>query len=520
MENALLHDGLDYWARQIPDKVAFVLDGDESVTYGRMSRWSGAAAARLQAAGLKPGDLVGISGANSMAWIAGAFAILKAGGTLVPLNERFVADEFAHLIRTTSPSLILADGPRRTILEQLADVPPIVAMESLADLMDSDPPAGWRPVRLSSDGLAEIIFTSGTTSLPKGVMISHAQLLSKYFEMRLTFPDMGSPDLSNLMCLGLQSGLGTTWGYLFTTLNGGVMSLMRRFDPALALRELVERRVTMMSGVPLLFEQIARQPGFADADLSALRIAILGGAPIPPPLLDTWRQKGVVLRSMYGLTEGGNYVTVASEEEVREGRTSCGRPVLFTRVRLLRADGSECAVGEAGEIHVKGPGMMVGYWQNREATEKAFVDGWLKTGDIGLFEAEGRLSFVDRAKDMVITGGFNVSPSEVEAVIGRLPGVREVGVFPLPDERFGEVPAAYVQHDGSLDQQAVFDHCRALLAGFKLPRYIILGEDPLPRTPAGKPDKRALAASYADARTRFAKHLSRTEMANGTEATA
>lgn len=512
MMNALLHDGLAHWARETPDKPAFILDGVESLTYAQAARWSDAVSARLQAEGVRPGDNVAIIGANSLVWIICAFAILKAGAVIVPFNERFVAGELDHLVRMTTPRLILSDEARRAHFAPSPQMPPILAMEEMEALREAAAPPGWSEVRVSSDSLAQIIFTSGTTSLPKGVMISHAQLLSKYFEMRLTLPAMGSPDLSMLMCVGLQSGLGTAWGYLFTALNGGVMSFMRRFDAALALDELVRRRVTLMPGFPLLFEQISQQPGFASADLSALRIAIVGGTRVPAHVLETWRAKGVALRSMYGLTEGGNYVTVAGADEVDAGQVSCGPPVLFTRLRLLREDGGLCAMDEPGEIYVKGPGMMVGYWRNPEARAQCMVDGWLRTGDIGVVDARGRLSFVDRAKDMVITGGFNVSPSEVEAVIAMLPGVLEVGVFAIADGKFGEVPAACIRHDGSLAQQAVFEHCRTRLAGFKLPRYIILVEEALPRTANGKLDKRGLAARYADAPERLCKHLSRTEL--------
>jgi len=196
---------------------------------------------------------------------------------------------------------------------------------------------------------------------------------------------------------------------------------------------------------------------------------------------------------------------MGSETEAREGRHTCGRGLPFTRFRLVRPDGADCAANEPGEVWVKGPGMMVGYWRNPEATAEAVVDGWLRTGDLAVLDDEGYFAFVDRSKDMIITGGFNVSPSEVEAVISGFPGVLEVAVFSVPDERFGEVPAACAYALEPLSAERVFEHCKQHLAGYKLPRYVILAEAPLPRMASSKIDKKMLVARYADAPRRFAK---------------
>jgi fatty-acyl-CoA synthase len=232
-------------------------------------------------------------------------------------------------------------------------------------------------------------------------------------------------------------------------------------------------------------------------------MGITGGTRVPPAVLTTWRDKGVLLRQMYGLTEVGNYCTMGSEREVRENRQSCGRQMIFTQLKIVRPDGTQCDVGEAGEIRAKGPGMMVGYWKNPEATAAAFEDGWLKTGDRGFLDAEGYLTFVDRQKDMIITGGFNVSPSEVENVIADFGGIDEVAVIPVPDAKFGETPAACIHAAAPVDAQALFAHCKGRLAGFKLPRYIIASDDRLPRNSNAKIDKKLLVARYADAPERF-----------------
>lgn len=504
MKNALLHDGLAWWAREQPDRTAIVLDHSETLSYGELACWSDGVAEHLQARGVQPGDNVAICGANCIDWVVGAFGILKAGAVIVPLNERFVRDEFAYLIDVTEPAAIIADASRKTTLEPLAAGRYLLPMETIADFRGGAH-SDWKSPRVGADALAQIIFTSGTTGRPKGVMISHGQLLSKYFEMRLMNPTFGSPDVRQLMTVSLQSGVGTTWGYLFTTTNGGVFCFMRKFEAGLALRTLVEHRISCLTTFPLVLEQIAARDEFHEADLSQLSFAVTGGTRVPAEIVTIWRRKGVLLRQMYGLTEVGNYVTIASDREVLADSRSCGRAMIFTELKIVRPDGSECAANEPGEIVARGPGMMVGYWRNPEATQAMIVDGWLHTGDLGVLDDEGYLTFVDRAKDMIISSGFNVAPSEVEAVISQLPGIVEVAVIAVPDRKFGEVPAACIHVDKALDTRQVFEHCKQHLAGYKLPRYVIDHGGPLPRITNGKINKRTLRDDYANAPERFEK---------------
>lgn len=498
---AFLHDGLDFWAGRAPDKAALILDGTETLSYRELARWSDGIAARLQETGLKSGERVGLLGGNSFAWVAAAFGALKAGGVIVPLNERFVPAEIGGLAASAGLATIIYEDSRE---DQLAAVPARISRMRFSNLAEArqGAPAGWRRVQLPADAIAQIIFTSGTTNAPKGVLISHERLLAKYAEMARMFPPFGTSHIRMLMAVGLQSGLGTTWGYLFTTSHGGTMAFLRRWDASRALGIIEREKITLMPGFPLLFEQMGHLPGFDAADLASLEMAIVGGARIPDSVLGRWRAKGVLLRSMYGLTEGGNYVSVATDAEVLEGRTSCGRQFLHTHVRIVDDRGQDCPAGEAGEIFVRGPGMMIGYLGNAEATEQSFSDGWLRTGDLGLIDAEGYLHYVDRLKDMIITGGFNVSPSEIENVIGELEGELETAVIAIADDKFGEVPAAVVVSGSGLAPSLVFSHCRQRLAGFKRPRYILVTHEALPRKASGKVDKQAL-------RSRFSRELHR-----------
>lgn len=504
MKNALLHDGLAWWARQEPERIALVFDDLQTLSYGALNRWSRGVAAHLQQQGVKPGDNVAIIGLNSIEWVAAAFGILKAGAVIVPMNERSVRNELLYLVEVTEPSAIIFDAPREDTIRSLPGSHYLLPMAQVEAFRDGAA-ADWREPRVSADALAQIIFTSGTTGRPKGVMIAHGQLLSKYFEMRLMLPTFGSPEVRQLMTVSLQSGLGTTWGYLFTTTNGGTFCFMRRFEPGLALRMLVEQRINYFSTFPLVLEKIGELPEFASADLAHISTAITGGTRVPAEILTKWRNKGVLLRQMYGITEGGNFVSIASDIEVREDRNSCGRSMVFTEIRIAREDGTPCDVDEPGEIQVRGPGMMVGYWRNPEATAETLIDGWVHTGDLGVLDAEGYLTFVDRMKDMIISSGFNVSPSEVEAVISQLPAMIEVAVISVPDAKFGEIPAACIHSSEPVDALRVFEHCKASLSGYKLPRYVIDHGEPLPRVTNGKINKRELRTLYADAPARFEK---------------
>jgi fatty-acyl-CoA synthase len=376
-------------------------------------------------------------------------------------------------------------------------------LETLTQYKDAAP-TDWKSVRVPTDALAMIIYTSGSTGKPKGVMVSHQRMLAQYMELALVEPSIG-PSMSQLMVLALQSGPGTMHGYLSTATHGGTFCFLRKFEPNLALQILVERKITWFANFPMIIEQIRRLPQFASADLSALACATSGGARLSADALAAYRAKGVLLRQMFGQSEALGYAIIGTIKEAQEGRWTCGRPMPFTKIRVVREDGSDCVAGEPGQILVKGPSTMVGYWRNPEATAQTVVDGWLHTGDLGVFDEDGYLAYVDRMKDIIKTGGFNVSPSEIESVISHIPNVIEVAVIAVPDEKYGETPAALVFATPALPHEKIYAHCRERLAGFKQPRYVIALDAPLPRLSSGKVNKMQLRADYADAPSRFQK---------------
>ena len=496
MHNGLLHDGVDYWARRMPDKHAVVLDDEPPLSYGELARRSDRAAALLQANGVIPGDRVGLAASNSIVWVVAAVAILKAGAIIAPFNDRLLGDELAYLASYSDPRIIVADSVRAALLTGSGVKVPILELDDL-DAVGLEVPKGWEAVRVPSSSVAMIIFTSGSTARPKGAMMSHGNYLAKYMEMHLLDQRLGG-DTRSLMPFGLHSSPGTPWGILFTTTIGGTLFCTRKYDAERTLRTLVEQRITFFIGVPMIYDQIAQLPEFRNADLSALTFARVGGASGTHDTPALWRDKGVSLRQLYGMTEVGGGSIIASEEEAAARPLSCGRGLAFSRFRIVGDDGIACEPGQPGHVLLRGPGMMTGYWRDSEATSDAVRDGWMHTGDIGVVDEEGYFTFVDRAKEMIKSGGFNISPSEIEAVLLEIEGVEEAAVFSVSDPKFSEVPCACIYAPAALDPQAIFEHCRRRLAGFKLPRYILPRPTPLPRLASEKIDRRLLKADIGD----------------------
>jgi fatty-acyl-CoA synthase len=495
---AQVTDPISWWAREMPDEPAIVFSGT-AVSYAELDGWLDRVATRYADAGIDVGDRVGVIGSNSLQWCAAALGALRAGAILVPLNMRLVADELADLVEGSEPTLVVAErGPVTETMERVAArAHPFDLLDlSFVDELRAGPAVAVRR-EVDPAQPAVIVYTSGTTAKPKGVIFSHITTLNFIAEWSLVEPDF-TRGMRLLMVLPIHGAPGTLWGMVHTLVHGGTFYLEPGFDPSNAVRKLVEHRITIFLGVPLLYEAMAATPEFDGADLSHLRVAHVGGARVAVPLLKTWQSKGVLLRQIYGLTEGGGSITVNPRALALERPEMCGRGGPFTRVKTVRPDCSTCAPGEEGEILMTGPAVTPGYWNNPEATKAAFVDGWLRTGDLGVIDEDGLLRMVDRLKDIIISGGINIAPSEIENTIAALDEVEEVAVIPVPDERFGETPAAIVKLRRPASVEKIIAHCNEHLASFKVPRYVVELETPLPRMASGKIAKRILKELLPD----------------------
>ncbi len=495
---------LHWWAKTKGEQTAIVVAG-EGLTYRELQDWSGRIARTIVERGIAKGERVGVLGPNSLAWPVAALGVLKAGAVLVPLNPRYKPAELRKVADDAGLSMVVAPDEFTSLVEDaraLGETFEVLTFSDIAPLRE-----GGRDdfrIDLEPDEPTALLFTSGSTGMSKGVVCTNRTLLNIVFEATLTEEGF-RPGSTSLLVLPLVFTPGLVWGLVMTTVLGGTLIVEKELEPNRAARLLGEHKVQAIFGVPLIFEAISRSPEFEKADLSSLRTAIVGGAAVAPALLKRWADKGVALRQIYGMTEAGGVATATLVAEAFDHPDSCGSGSIFTEIKVVREDGTEADPGEEGEILLRGPGVTPGYWNDPESTATALRDGWLHSGDLGTLDSEGRVKFVDRLKDLIITGGINISPVEIERVIGEIPGVQEVAVIAASDERFGETPAAIVTVADGVDEATIIEHCDRLMTDYKVPRYVVIRDEPLPRLPSGKLSKTAIRSEYKDVADRYDK---------------
>jgi fatty-acyl-CoA synthase len=481
-------------AAATPRLPAITFDG-HTTSYGELLDRIDRLAAELAAGGVGRGDRVGYLGLNDPMFLITLFAAARIGAVFVPLNYRLTTAELGYILADAGVHTLLADTGHAAVAD------PVLTEAGVRRALALSAVPGWEPLpdlianrgRLAapvhprSDEVAVIMYTSGTTGRPKGAMLTHGNLFWNNVNALLSF-DVSQDDVSLVAApLFHIGGLNVTT--LLTLQKGGQIVLMPAFDPGQALKLIAEYRVTTMFGVPAMFLFMSQVPEFAAADLSSVRFLICGGAPVPETLISRYGQRGIAFVQGYGLTETAPLALVLRTDEVSVKVGAAGHAVLpLSDVRLVDAENKPVAPGERGEICVRGPQVMAGYWHNREATD-AVIDagGWFHTGDIGQADQDGYVYVVDRLKDMVITGGENVYPAEVEAVLYHHPAIAEVAVLGTPHERWGEAVTAVVALNpgAALTLEELSAFARDQLAGYKIPLRLEF-VDALPRNPAGK----------------------------------
>ena len=489
---------IDRWirdrARTTPGRVAIDFR-DVRVTYAELDAWSDSAAIRLAAEGVAHGDRVASLSGNEPAHVALLFACAKLGAALVPLSWRLAPVEIRYQLDDADPRVLVVADAYSGLAEE-ADGP--VPRLFFADL---DRGAGEPPeVPVADDDPLFLIYTSGTTGKPKGAVLTHANTFWTSLSFDRTCP-MG--DRETVLQVLPQYHIGG-WNVqsLLAWWAGATVVLEPAFDPEQALRLVAQKRVTTMMGVPATYLFMAESPSFPGADLGSLRLAVVGGAPMPESLLETWKEQGVEIVQGYGLTEAAPNVLCLPPEDASRKVGYAGKPYAHVDVALRDLETGEHLEGPAtGELVVRGPNVFAGYWRDPEATAAAFADGWLLTGDIAERDDEDYYRIVGRLKDLVISGGENVYPAEIEDVLHSHPAVAEAAVIGVPDERWGEACAAYValRADADCDEEELLDWCRGRLARFKVPRTVRL-VDELPRSGVGKVLKRELREAWEGAR--------------------
>ncbi|MBC2640395.1 MULTISPECIES: class I adenylate-forming enzyme family protein [unclassified Rhodococcus (in: high G+C Gram-positive bacteria)] len=496
MRDTTILRAIQAWTVRQPDAPALICH-DTSLTWRELTVAMDRAAAQLVSSGVLPGDRVGVLGGLSVEWAIAALGAIRAGGILCPLNERHKSVELGEVYRKLTPRVVVAAAANLEIAEAactgITEPPQILDPRTLrtTDLDVPLPPPGRDP----ADAVC-IIPTSGSTGLPKGVVYTHESLLGAFFEWSLQAPaHMGARTL-NLSSMSFAAGLLN--GFLAPLVLGGSIVMLPKWDPQVAMSLIASERVATMAGTTIFFEQMATLPSFESTDISSLKVVFIGGNPVTLQLIEAWSRKGVGLRQAYGLTESLSMVTFPTVELSMRKPESVGFGGILTTVEIMDLDGTPCPAGTPGEIWISGPGVARGYWQDDALTEQTFAGGWLRTGDVGVRDEEGAIRVVGRTKDVIISGGMNIYAAELERAVLELPAVLEAAVIGVSDDEFGETPAVLLRTSAEVPSHDIIDHCRNRLSNYKVPRYVVFRDNPLPRTSSMKIDKRILRAEYVD----------------------
>lgn len=490
----MIVDWIAHNALNQPDKVATVeLPSGRRETYTEMHDRVGRIAGWLTELGVKKGDRVGVLALNSIDTLDIIFATWRIGAVHLALNFRLTPPELDYIIGNAEPKVLISDLELSATVEALTvSVEHMVEMDGQGG--DTDFESRCRDaslisemVELEPEDQCMLMYSSGTTGLPKGVIITCGMMLWAQVNAGAAMgctQDMVSLAVMPLFHIG---GLQVfTCPALFA---GGTAVTMRSFDPGATLDAFSDSNlgITHFLGVPAIFNALRDHPKNPESDFSGLHTVLAGAEAVPASLVHWWQERGVTIQEGYGMTENVASCCVLGLDDVADHVGSAGKALRHTQIKIAREDGSEADPGESGEILCRGPVVTPGYWRRTDADEETFVDGWLRTGDIGSRDAEGFIYIEDRLKDMYISGGENVYPAEIENILYEIEEIREVAVIGVPDERFGETGCAVValQEGAELTPAAIMEYCQPRLARFKQPNHVVF-VDELPRNATGK----------------------------------
>ncbi|WP_433623365.1 acyl-CoA synthetase [Nocardia sp. CA-120079] len=469
-----------------PDAIALIQQ-DRRVDYATLADRVDTLAAALADFGVGPGDRVAYLGPNDIATFETLFATMHLGAIFVALNTRLAAPEIAGLLDDADPTVFVigAEAGIDALARSSAAPRPLHLGEeyenAITEHTSRTPPAH----AVGLDDPALILYTSGTTGRPKGAVLTHGNIVWNTLNQFAHF-SLGRDDVS-LCSAPLFHVLGLGQITLPTLYAGGTVVVIPKFDPGEFLATIERRRATVFPLAPTMLKMLCEAPEWETTDLSSVRCVAFGGSPVLEAVAKAWLARGIQALQGYGMTEAAPGVLMALRHGADAHPVSAGVPHFFTDVALLTPTGEIIEGPGQGELLVKGPNVFAGYWNRPDATEQAFIDGWFRTGDIVRIDHDGWAHIVDRVKDMIISGGENIYPAEVEAAISRLDSVCDCAVVAVPDERWGEVGLAFivVRAGHEIDEDAIRTHLEANLARYKIPKYFIFREQ-LPRNALGK----------------------------------
>ncbi|WP_033280676.1 acyl-CoA synthetase [Streptomyces sp. NRRL F-525] len=482
-------------ARRTPARVA-VDYGERSWTYEELDDAVSRAASVLLDQGLAPGDRVGSYGHNSDAYLIGFLACARAGLVHVPVNQNLTGDDLAYIVGQSGSALVLVDpGLAGQLPDGVRTLPLRDTDGSLLDRLASAAPYDGPEPR--TDDLVQLLYTSGTTALPKGAMMTHRALVHEYLSA-ITALDLSAGDRPvHSLPLYHSAQLHV---FLLPYLAVGATNVILDAPDGDRLFDLIEAgRVDSLFAPPTVWIGLANRPDFATRDLSGLRKAYYGASVMPVPVLERLRERlpKLAFYNCFGQSEIGPLSMVLGPDEHKGRLDSCGRPVLFVDARVVDEDGKDVPDGTSGEVVYRSPQLCEGYWDKPEETEAAFRDGWFHSGDLAVRDAHGFFTVVDRVKDVINSGGVLVASRQVEDVLYTHEGVAEVAVIGLPDDRWIEAVTAVVVPRGDVTEAQLIDHAREKLPHFKAPKRVVF-VDELPRNASGKILKRELREQFGN----------------------
>ncbi|MEW1963585.1 o-succinylbenzoate--CoA ligase [Microbacterium sp. NPDC077644] len=481
--------------------------GDKEYRYEELADRIDRLAVALAERSIVKGDRVVYVGNNHPDFLTAFFACGLVGAIFVPLNTRLAPGELEYMIADCGARLLIthddvrelaraaawsSDVAHRIVVDGPAELPAVEAIEDVLSSATDSP----RIADVTLDDPAMILYTSGTTGRPKGAVLTHGNLTWNALNVLVDY-DVTSDERA-LMIAPMFHVASLGMGALPTLLKGGMLILQEKVDPGTVLQSIELHGITSLSGVPTTFQMLAEHPLWEQTDLSTLRKLTCGGSSVPLRVIEAYEKRGLSFSSGYGMTETSPGATSLPYRKARDHLGSSGLPHFFTDVRVMNDDGHPAEPGEVGEIEISGPNVMKEYWLRPDATRDSHRGEWMRSGDIGFLDAQGYLTISDRLKDMIISGGENVYPAEIEQIIMEHPAVDSVAVIGIPDDRWGEVPLAVVVRRAEIEADEILAALNGRLAKYKIPRSIMF-VDELPRTASGKIRKNGLREQYAKA---------------------
>ncbi|WP_374077041.1 long-chain fatty acid--CoA ligase [Bdellovibrio bacteriovorus] len=490
-------DWLKRWKLYSPNNIA-IKDGEtgREFSYAKLFELANRGAHLLHTEfGICKGDRVAVLATNELEYVFLFFALQRLGAILVPVNFRLTQREVDHIITDSSPKLILFQEAYREIAENLpSSVKPAKLLlqgeNSFATKLEKTVGEEYSFNSHENDPVM-ILYTSGTTGSPKGAILTYKMLFWNSINTTLRL-NISQSDCTVIFLPFFHTG---GWNVLTTPFihRGAKVVFLKKFDADQILALSEQEKATIMFGVPTTMDMMARSPLFAKTNLESVRYAIVGGEPMPLELIKVWDKKGIPIRQGYGLTEFGPNVFSLNEEDALRKIGSIGFPNFYIEAKVVDNEGRELKDNEVGELVLRGPMCMQGYWHNEKATQDTIKEGWLYTGDLVRRDSEGYYYVVGRKKDMFISGGENVYPPEIEQILRKHPHVLEAAVIGVPDDKWGEVGKAFVvAGNGVLTAEELHTHCLQNLAKFKIPKHFVFLAS-LPKGDSGKILKRKLA---------------------------